>query len=180
VHLVYDGKDLEIRVIGNEHEILKELIGKIVNAIAMGLDLDYLASGQATWKTKLRGLEADLSYYFDAEKVRVATEARARHSIDPADYPFPDMAIEIDMSPSQVDRPAIYGDIGVAEVWRLVTGEDLIIEQLQPDGLYAAVEQSRFLRIRPEDVLRWVNQAGTERQSDWNRRLNEWAMGLGR
>ena len=180
VHLVYDGKDLEIMVIGNAHEILKDLISKIVTAVAMGLDLDCLGSGQATWKTEIRGLEADLSYYFDAEKIRTATEAWARRSMDPADYPRPDLAIEIDLSPSQVDRPAIYRDIGVTEVWRFVRGETLIIELLQPDGSYAAAEESRFLRIRPGDVLRWVNEAATERQAVWNRRLNEWAMELGR
>lgn len=180
LHLIYDGKDLEIMVIGNVHEILRDLIGTIVKAVAMGLDVDYLASGQATWKTRIRGLEADLSYYFDVEKVRTATEAWARNSLDPADYPRPDMAIEIDLSPSQVDRPAIYREIGVSEVWRFAGGKELIIEQLQPDGSYAAVTESRFLRVRPDEVLRWVNQAATERQSDWNRRLNQWAMELGR
>ena len=35
------------------------------------------------------------------------------------------------MSASQVDRPAIYADLGVAEAWRLVQGEELIIEQLE-------------------------------------------------
>jgi Uma2 family endonuclease len=180
VHLVYDGKDLEIMVIGNAHEILKDLISKIVNAVAMGLGVNCLGSGQATWKTKIRGLEADLSYYFDPEKIRVAKEAFARDSMDPADYPRPDMAIEIDMSPSQVDRPAIYRDLRVAEVWRFAKGARLIIEQLQPDGSYAAVEASRFLLIRPDDVLRWLNEARTEDEAAWNRRLTQWAMRLGR
>ena len=99
--------------------------------------------------------------------------------MDPADYPRPDLAIEIDMSPPQVDRPAIYKDLGVAEVWRLVRGQELIIEQLQADGSYAPVEESRFLHIRAEDVLRWLNEAATEREAAWNRRLNQWAMGLG-
>lgn len=179
IHLVYDGKDLEIMVIGNAHEILKGLISKIVNAIVMGLGLDCLDSGQATWKTAIRGLEADLSYYFDPEKIRVAKEAARRKSKDPADYPRPDMAVEIDMSPSQVDRPAIYRDLRVAEVWRFVRGEKLIIEQLQPDGSYVIVEQSHFLRVRPDEVLRWLNEAYTEREFVWQRRLNQWAMTLG-
>ncbi len=161
-HLIYDGKDLEIMVTSNIHDILKDLISKIVNAVALGLDVDSLGSGQATWRTMIRGLEADLSYYFDAEKIRKAMEAWARKSMDSDDYPRPDMAIEIDLSPSQVDRPAIYRDLRVAEVWRFVRGETLVIEQLQPDGSYAAVEESRFLRIRPEDVLRWVKTAATE------------------
>jgi Uma2 family endonuclease len=179
VRLIYDGKDLEIMVIGNVHEHYKGLLIKIVNAVTMGLDLDYVDCGETTWKTVIRGLEADLSYYFDPEKVRVAKAALARQSLDPADYPRPDLAIEIDMSPPQVDRPAIYADLGVAEVWRLVRGEELIIDQLQADGSYAPVEESRFLRIRAADVLRWLHEAATEREAAWNRRLNQWAMGLG-
>ncbi len=177
VRLIYDGKDLEILVTGNVHERYKELLGMIVRAVIMGRDLDCVSCGQTTWKTLTRGLEADLSYYFDAEKVRVSEEALTRRSMDPADYPSPDLAIEIDMSPPEVDRPAIYKDLGVAEVWRLVRGQELIIEQLEADGSYVSVEESRFLHIRAVDVLRWLNEATTEREAAWNRRLNQWAMG---
>ena len=44
IRLIYDGKDLEIMVIGNIHEYFKELLSKIVNAVTMGLDLDYVAA----------------------------------------------------------------------------------------------------------------------------------------
>jgi Uma2 family endonuclease len=179
VRLIFDGKDLEIMVTGNIHERYKELLVLIVNAVATGLDLDYLACGETTWKTVSRGLEADLSYYFDPAKVRVAKEAISRMSMEPGDYPRPDLAIEIDMSAPQVDRRAIYKELGVAEVWRLVRGQAIIIEQLHADGSYAAVEKSRFLHIGAEDVLRWLNESANEREAAWNRRLNLWAMGLG-
>src|SRR5258708_28352701 len=90
VHLIYDGKDLEIMVIGNIHERYKELLSRIVNAVSMGRDLDYVACGQTTWKSEIRGLEADLSYYFEPDKVRLAKEALALKSMNPADYPRPD------------------------------------------------------------------------------------------
>jgi len=179
IRLTYDGKDLEIMVVGYPDEIIKELLGAIVRAVATGLDLDSLPCGQTTWQTKIRGLEADLSYYFDPDKIRAAREGFARMSMDPADYPRPDLAIEIDMSPPQVDRSSIYRDLGVAEVWRLVKGQELIIEQLQADGSFAPVEVSRFLRVRPEDILRWLNEGANEAQPSWNRRLTQWAMGLG-
>jgi Uma2 family endonuclease len=179
VRLIYDGKDLEILVTGNLHERYKELLSMIVRAVILGLDLDCVSCGQTTWKTMVRGLEADLSYYFDPQKVRLAEEAFARKSMEPAVYPRPDLAIEIDMSPPQVDRPAIYKDLGIAEVWRLVRGQELIIEQLDADGSYASVDESRFLHVRASDVLRWLNEATTEREATWHRRLNEWATGLG-
>src|SRR5208337_712910 len=51
VRLIYDGKDLEIMVTGHVHEHYKELLGTIVRAVTMGLDLDYVGVGETTWKT---------------------------------------------------------------------------------------------------------------------------------
>ena len=104
LRLIYDGNDLEIMVTGNIHEILKELINKILTAAAMSLDVDFVACGQTRWKSSTRGLEADLSYYFEPEKIRAAREAAGRKSEAPTDYPRPDLAVEIDISPPQVDR----------------------------------------------------------------------------
>jgi len=179
VRLAYDGKDLEIMVTSNVHEYWKELLIKIVNAVTLGLDIDYVSCGETTWNAKVRGLQADLSYYFDPEKIQVARDALARKSMDPADYPRPDLAIEIDMSSPQIDRPSIYADLGVVEVWRYVNGQKLVIEHLQADGSYAPVEASRFLRIRAVDILGWLTAEDSSRELAWNRRLNQWAMGLG-
>lgn len=179
VRVSFDGKDLEIMVTGNAHERFKELLGTIVRAVATGRDLEFLSCGQTTWKSAARGLEADLSYYFDPLKVRAAAELLARGSTESADFPRPDLAIEIDLSTPQVDRPAIYRELGVAEVWRLVKGDTLVFERLQADGTYAPVEESPFLGLRPEQVLRWLTDAATEREASWSRRLNQWALGLG-
>jgi Uma2 family endonuclease len=180
VHLIYDGKDLEIMVIGNVHEIFKGRISKIINAVAMGRRVNHVDAGQATRRAAERGLESDLSYYFDAEKIRVVREALRRRARNPADYPSPDMSVEIDMSPSQVDRPAVYRDLRVIEVWRFVRGEQLIIEQLQPDGSYAPVQESQFLGISADQIISWMKQAEEEPdESAWLFRLTQWALTLG-
>ena len=83
------------------------------------------------------------------------------------------------MCPPQVDRPAIYGTWASPRSGGSSAGPELIIEQLQADGSYVPVEESRFLHIRGEVVLQWLNEAVTEREAAWNRRLNQWAMGLG-
>jgi len=41
--------------------------------------------------------------------------------------PNPDLAIEVDISPPQVDRAGIYATLGVTEVWRFVDNT-LVIE----------------------------------------------------
>ena len=54
---------------------------------------------------EIRGLESDLWSTFDPEKIRVAREALARRSMNAADYPRPDLAIEIDVpSPGRSPR----------------------------------------------------------------------------
>ena len=178
IRLAYDGKDLEIMVTSNLHENWKDLLAKIVIAVTMWRRIPCVSNGEATWETPIRGLQADLSYHFDAEKIRVAREALARNSMEQSDYPNPDLAIEIDMSGPKVDRPAIYADLRVAEVWRLGR-KGFVIEQLQADGSYAPVEESRFLGIRTTDILGWLSADDRFDEQAWGLRLNQWAMGLG-
>src|SRR5438045_2170208 len=83
VRLAYDGKDLEIMVTGNVHEHWKELLSSIVKALTTWLNIDCVSCGETTWNTQVRGLQADLSYYFDPEKIRVSRDALARESMDP-------------------------------------------------------------------------------------------------
>jgi Uma2 family endonuclease len=180
VRLAYDGEDLEIMTIGHVHEHYKKLLNNIVTAVTLALYIDRCGFGEATWDTAQtdRGLQADLSYCFDAEKLRVVRDALARKSKEPADYPNPDLAIEVDVSGPKVDRPAIYAALGVVEVWRF-DGKDLVIEHLQADGSYVPAEASRFLPIRAEDVRRWLLDEDSTHELAWERSLNEWARGLG-
>ena len=66
----------------------------------------------------------------------------------------------------------------VAEVWRF-NGIKLVIKQLQPDGSYVEVEVSRFLPIRPEEIVAWLTADDALLEPEWTRRLFQWAMGLG-
>ncbi len=181
VRLAYDGKDLELMTTGHLHERYKELLGQIVTVVTLALDIDRERTGETTWDTEdaERGLQADLSYYFDAEKLRVVREAFARKSKNPADYPSPDLAIEIDLSPPKVVRQRIYAALRVVEVWRF-DGATVVIEHLQADGTYAPAESSRFLAISAADVRRWLVDEDATHSLAWERRLINWARGLTR
>src|SRR5262245_54144164 len=95
IRLAYDGKDLEIMTMARVHEDFKDLFGRLVNAITDDLHIPCRGAGETTWKRQViaRGLEADQSYYFQAEKLHRDREARKRGSKDIDDYPNPDMAI---------------------------------------------------------------------------------------
>jgi Uma2 family endonuclease len=182
IRLAYDGKDLELMTTGDLHEFYKILLGKFVDVVTSALAIDHVGAGEKTWKTEEtdRGLQADLSYYFDPEKMRMSRQALKRKSMDPADYPSsPDLAIEIDASRPKVDRPAVYAALKAEEVWRF-DGAAVTIEQLQPDGSYAPAQTSRFLPVRAEEILRWLLDEDATLGLPWERRLRQWTRRLRR
>ena len=92
-----------------------------------------------------------------------------------ADYPNPDLAIEVDLSPSKIDRPGIYAALRVAEVWRFDgKRREIVIERLTDDGTYQPVDGSGFLPVRAEEVGRWVLEEDSRDGSPWARGLRAW------
>lgn len=178
IHVDYDGKDLEVMSPTSLlHDGEKKLFGQLVEAIVQELEIPYKSAGQTTWKRPevARGLEADESYFFQPEKLAMVTRAKSRRSERIADYPNPDLGIEIDISPSNIDRRGIYAALQVAEIWRF-DGESrqVIIERLGNYGSYNSVEVSGFLPIRATEVRRWVVEEDSSDESAWARRLRAW------
>ena len=123
--IAYDGKDIELMTIGPRHESRKSLLDMFIAIVASELRIDRRPMGSTTWKRKLvgRGIESDLSYYFDPIKLAAYEAADARQSDNIDDYPNPDLAAEIDISPPVVDRSDIYaklrgpGDLAPRRDW---------------------------------------------------------------
>jgi Uma2 family endonuclease len=172
IHVAYDGKDLEVMAIGPEHELAKKLLGRVAETAAEECNIPYLPAGQTTWKRPeiARGLEADECYIFLPEKLAAHKTALGRHSKDIADYPNPDLAIEVDISRPEVDRAGTYAALRVSEVWRL-EGDPVIIERLTPQGTYVVVDASGFLPLRAEEVRHWVIEEDWGDYLGWLRRL---------
>ena len=120
IHVDYDGKDLEVMGKRRKHESRRSRLRQIVETVAQESGIRYSSGGETTWKRPelARGLEADECYYFLPEKIAADAAALKHGSDDIADYPNPDLAIEVDPSPPQVDRAGIYAALRVAEVWR--------------------------------------------------------------
>ncbi len=155
----FDGTDLEIMALSPIHDVLKKTFSRLIELIADELGIPCIGLGQTTWKRPdvARGLEADDCYYFSPDKLAVADEVIGRWSANVADYPNPNLAIEIDLSPSKIDRAGIYAALNVVEVWRF-DGERkrIVIERLSADGTYQSVEMSNFLPVRAVEIERWV------------------------
>ncbi len=133
--------------------------------------------GSTTWKRKKvsRCVEADSCYYFEQEKLVNFAGAFARESNKVVDFPNPDLLVEVDLSPSNVDRPGIYSALQVPELWRL-RNRIVSIEQLVAPGVYVATDRSRFLPVGPEDLTRWVFVGYAHDPNTWKHRLREWVQ----
>jgi Uma2 family endonuclease len=175
VRMAYDGRSMELMVTGPIHDDYRGLLGRLVEVVTEEMEIPMSSRGETTWiRPEIeRGLEADQSYYFLLEKLALAKAAKARGSNDVADYPNPDLAIEVDISLPQVDRPGIYAKLQVTEVWRF-DGRVLTIERLGDDGRYHAVEASFFLGIRAHDVTHWLIDEDSSDETAWARRLRAW------
>jgi Uma2 family endonuclease len=173
--VAFDGNDVELMIVGPLHDSYSEILGLFINLVAEELQIDLRGARSTTWRRRRlnRGIEADLSYYVDAAKVAAFDAALARRSAKIRDYPNPDLAAEVDISRPKIDRQGIYAALKVSEVWR-VFEEHVSIEQLQSDGKYAAAASSRFLRVTPDDVERWVLREGARGSVTWKQRLREW------
>ncbi|MFB6276054.1 MAG: Uma2 family endonuclease, partial [Halothece sp.] len=121
--LAYDQGTLEIMTPLPEHEVNKRLLGRMVEAATEVLGLEIYSLGSVTWSREdlQRGIEPDECYYITQE-----ARMRGRLSFDlNVDSP-PDLAIEIDITSSSLNRLEIYASLGVKEVWRF-DGQDLLI-----------------------------------------------------
>jgi len=177
LRLAFDGSNIELMVTSNLHEIYADALDSLFKAIAEAPGVVYLACRSASWDRPgvERGIQADNSYYLDPAKILAAAAAERKQSKDLQDYPEPDLAIEVDLSPPKADRQSIYKALKVTELWTF-DGTNLTIHRLGEDGRYRVVESSGFLPIDPAQVLRWLlHEDRAADHGGWTRRIRTWA-----
>jgi Uma2 family endonuclease len=153
IRLTYDRGTLEIRMPLDPHETYKKLIGRLIEAATEELDLEIRSLGSRTCDREdlARGLEPDQCYYIQNEAV-----IREVEQIDLTHFPPPDLAVEVDISSSSLDRFSIYSDLGVPEIWRY-DGRSLTIYALQ-QGQYNLCDRSLALpTLQAVDLTQFLN-----------------------
>ncbi len=148
VRLTYDRGVLEIMSPLSVHEGAAYLLGRFIDTLTQELGLEVKAGRCTTFRRrrKKRGLEPDNSYWIASEP-----QVRGKLHIDLRVDPPPDLAIEVDVTRSSLDRMSIYAALGVPEVWRL-DGATLTFHILQ-QGKYVAGTHSRaFPLLMPADL----------------------------
>ena len=89
--------------------------------------------------------------------------------------PPPDLAIEVDITSSVLNRIEIYASLGIPEVWRC-DGQVLEAYCLGEDGRYLRTTKSLAFPFLPLDDLLEAIQHGLGRAKDgeWFRMVQEW------
>jgi len=176
IRTAFDGKDMEIMVTGPLHDDFADVLDQFVKVVAGELGIRIKPMRQTTWKRPEieRGIESDNCYYVAPAKIAAALTARSARSNDVKDYPNPDLAIEVDISPPESDRAGIYAAMGVAEFW-VFDGQTLTIQRLDENGRYQTVERSGFLPVRADQVPRWLIDEDLSDYEAWTRRVRAWA-----
>ena len=153
----YDCGTLEITTPPIEHEGYKCNFGNFVVALAEELEIEIKSAGSTTLKRRAvnRGIEPDNCYYVQNEPA-----IRGKQKLDLATDLPPDLAIEIDITHSSVNKFGIYSALGVPELWRY-DGRVLRFYQLV-EGQYVESEISlAFPLISANDLNGFVEQSKT-------------------
>lgn len=119
---------LELMSPSEDHEALKTMTARLMEAYAEEVDLPLNGLGSATFrkKAKERGVEPDECYF-----------------VLPRKRKFPDLVVEVIITSGGIDRLAVYEGLQVPEVWLWLKGR-YHVYQLGPRG-YVAVPRSKFL-----------------------------------
>ena len=164
--LAYDKGFLEIMTTSHRHEFYKSFLAYFIEDVLVELNLASRPTGSALWRIKAmaRGIEPDAAYFLvSAAKINL----EVLESDD--EPPPPDLVVEIDISPSKLDRPAIYAVLKVPEIWRF-DGAELHIDRLAKDGTYRSSNESGALPgVTTADVGRWLATADDSLHVDWRR-----------
>lgn len=171
VKLVYHKGNLELMSPLPLHERYKYLFGRMIDEITIGLDIPVVATGETTFKREVldSGLEPDQCYYFAS-----ADRIKDWHNVDFDVDPPPDLAFEVDITNSSVDKMAVYAALGVPEVWRF-DGEELTVERLDETGAYRPSETSGILPFLPmKEIERFLIHYDVNNDTRWGQAFRKW------
>jgi Uma2 family endonuclease len=151
----YDCGVLEIMTPLFKHENPKIQFDRFILVLAEELGIEIRSAGSTTLKRKIskRGIEPDTCYYIQNELA-----IRGKQTLDLENDPPPDLAIEIDITSSSVNKLGIYSALGITELWRY-DGQNLKFYQLI-EGQYVECKFSiAFPIVSVSEISRFIEQS---------------------
>jgi Uma2 family endonuclease len=169
----YDCGTLEIMTPLFEHENPKIQFDRLIFSLAEELDIEVISAGSTTLKRKslAKGIEPDSCYYIQNEAAM-----RGRETLNLEIDPPPDLAVEIDITTSSVNKFNIYAALGVAELWRY-DGEVLKFYQLVENQYIEIKFSLAFPLVSVGDMNRFIQQGKTMGEIALLKSFRAWVRG---
>jgi Uma2 family endonuclease len=174
IRLTYDRGVLEIMAPQFRHESYAGVLGQLVKVLAATAKVRVKSAWSTTFRREdlERGLEPDRCFY-----IRNLAAILGKLEIDLSTDPPPDLAIEIDILSSCLDRLGIYAVLGVPEVWRF-DGEQFEVLLRRDAAGYDKVAASQAFPTLPialvaellHDVVALDDEAQERRVRAWVRK----------
>jgi len=169
--LAYDGGKLEIMPPLMEHETPAVSIDMLVRAFCEHFDLTLESAGSTTFRRELKkkGVEPDDCFYIQSAG-KVIGKVK---SLDPKNYPAPDIAFEVDITHSSLDKFPIYAALEVPEVW-IYDGETVSFYELEAEN-YHQISHSRALPLlAAEKLTEFLGMSHTKGQTSALKSFRAW------
>jgi Uma2 family endonuclease len=166
--LTFDRGILEITMPLEEHESSGRLIERMIIILVVELGLKVKTMGSTTLdRSDLdRGAEPDNAYYIQNQS-RVAGR-----KVDLAIDPPPDLVVEVDITHTDINKPALYASMGVPEFWRY-DGREWRIYQLQGNEYLEVPNSPTFPIVSKEKFYEFLAVAQRDEvEAEVN--LREW------
>lgn len=167
----YDQGMLEIKMPSVIHERANRTLAQLVEVLAEEMSLDLERLGSTTFKRAdlLKGFEPDSCFY-----IKNAEAVAGKNTLDLKVDPPPDLVIEADVTSDSLDRFALFGALGVPEVWRYDDGQ-VTIYQLISDSYLPAAQSLSLPLLSSELVTQFLTESLVMKSTAWLRHVRAWA-----
>jgi len=170
VRISYDNGRMEIMTLSPEHEGPASLFGYLIQILTEELDLEFISIRSTTLrrKSRLQGKEPDDCFYIGALD-RIIGKKRLDLDFDSP----PDLAIEVDVTSSTINKMAIYAGLGVPEVWRY-DNYQVEFHRLAGKRYESASTSALFPFLQPSVVAEHLPIGYTQGINAMRRAFREW------
>ena len=169
--ITYDRGDVELMSPLLPHELYSGRFAYFIIALTEELDLPRASAGSTTYKSELldRGLDPDECFYLSSAHRLPRIDRNFKEQPPP-----PDLAIEVEMTTSALNRLGIYAALEIPEVWRF-DGDRVTVHILGSTGRYDVHETSAAFPFVPiPEVTRWILDSDFTNDTRWGRSLRAW------
>jgi len=169
--MTYYQGTLELMVFLPEHERYSWTLGRLIVALSEEIGIEIIGLKSSTWRSepKKAGNEADECFYIQNEALM-----RGKLTIDLKNDPPPDLAVEIDLTSSSINKMAVYAELKVPEVWIWKKGK-LIINILNDTGYVESETSLAFASFPVKELAQFMNLDSEKGENARIREFREWA-----